>query len=162
MLVYPYFHFKPIFMTSPHAVNPGSLGIDFPSITKVKSTWKTVGHITKLNNIYLNVCTANLVRKECDFLHLSGGHQIAFLILRVIYAELAYIKQVSIYLLWYMRKQKGLSDYSRVRNYKSATTFSVWLLATVNLEKKYFCWILTSSDAFKHPWDYKGTIELCK
>lgn len=65
------------------------------------------------------------VRKECAFLHLSGGHQIAFLTLRVIYAELAYIKQVSIYLLWYMCKQKGLSDYSRVRNYKSATTFSV-------------------------------------
>ena len=65
------------------------------------------------------------VRKECAFLHLSGGHQTAFLTLRVIYAELAYIKQVSIYLLWYMHKQKGLSDYSRVRNYKSATTFSV-------------------------------------
>ena len=38
MLVHPYFHFNPIFMTSPHAVNLGSLGIDFPSITKAKST----------------------------------------------------------------------------------------------------------------------------
>ena len=72
------------------------------------------------------------VRKECAFLQLSGSHQIAFLTLRVIYAELAYIKQVSIYLLWYIRKQKRLSDYSRVRNYKSATTFlcDYWLQST--------------------------------
>ena len=45
-------------------------------------------------------------------LHLCGGHQIAFLTPKVIYTKREHIKQVSIHLLRYMHKQKGLWDHS--------------------------------------------------
>lgn len=88
-----------------------------------------MGHITKPNIIYLNVCIACFRKKGMCLLHLCGGHQLAFLTPKVIYTKLAHIRQVSIYLLWYMHKQKRLWDHSRVPNYKSATTFlcDYWL-----------------------------------
>lgn len=69
-------------------------------------------HITKPNIIYLNVFIGCFRKKGMCLLHLCGGHQIAFLIPKVIYTKLEHIKQVSIHLLWYMHKQKGLWDHS--------------------------------------------------